>query len=156
MNYEKLKAALEGGKKGTIGTLWNMSSEGPGLTTFEPGQNAEMISHLRQLADTLEQHPETVCTVVLMAGIKCIDENGDEGVKTMHITAGNQSGIAACHLQFEEDGASAFKSCVPALLHHVLSTRLSSDEDGKVLYPHVDNPKFTEDDALGEASGISD
>lgn len=137
-----LKNALAERQQELISTLWIMSSDGPGLTTGDPKDQTNIITRLRSLADSLEHHPETVCTLVLMAGVKATDENGDEGVSSMHIVAGNQSGIAACHLQFMDQGEDAYKDCIPRLLMDVMSDFIS--------------PKFTEDDALGEASGISD
>lgn len=123
-----LKDVLASGQQKAIGTLWCKSSNGPGLTTGTPQEQSDLISSLRRIADALEHHPETVCTLVLMAGVKATDDDGEEGVQSTHIVAGNAAGIAACHLQFEEEGTSAFKDCIPALLRDVLFHDDAEDE----------------------------
>lgn len=115
-----LKDVLASGQQKATGALWCKSANGPGLTTGTPGEQADLISNLRRIADALEHHPETVCTLVLMAGIKATDEDGDEGVSSTHIVAGNAAGIAACHLQFSDQGEAALKDCIPALLRDAL------------------------------------
>lgn len=116
MNDKNLESMLENGKRNTISTLWCFAGEGPGLVTFAPEDRTELATRLRRLADALEQNPSSVCTLVLMAGVRATDDEGDKGVQSMHVVAGNQAGIAACHLQFDEEGESAFKQCVPFLL----------------------------------------
>ena len=111
-----LKEVLASGQQKAIGALWCMSANGPGLTTGLPQEQADLISNLRRIADALEYQPGTVLALVLMAGIRCTDEDGDEGVASTHIVVGNEAGIAACHLQFNDQGEAAFKACIPALL----------------------------------------
>lgn len=78
---------------------WEFATNFPSLPADDV---AEIRAQLVEALQTLDDHPEQFMGVILSAGFKNVDEDGDEGVKVIGMIAGTTPALYACSLMSRE------------------------------------------------------
>lgn len=80
-------------------TAWEFATNFPALPADDV---AEIRAQLVEALQTLDDRPEQFMGVILSAGFKNVDEDGDEGVKVVGMIAGTTPALYACSLMSRE------------------------------------------------------